>query len=449
MSEPTTKKAAATRRASSVAAASSMKKKAAAQSTSDFVKFSKFVLQMQMLELQSQLDLLDELSKMSDDEKLETLFSLIDRDGDGKIDARELAQGLRSLDEDLAFGESLEAAVASVATFDTDADAKLDKAEFKKFLEELLGALDCTFHELSELLVMQVLSSDSFANPLEEAIGDMISEPLDEAVMEAEIFRTALTDERMVALFTLFDVNNDNAVEFKEVALGLYKMTDDMEESSRAALAALLMYDEDENKTLDYVEFTKLVLNVISTAPDDVSFDEMIDDMLKAAAMPAIMSEEDLAMLVVADEMQKAVMELEETAREIAEVVDAVQYGRMQRLFDLWDLDHDGSIDFSELALGMRKFQEAKDMEDTIAETVAAMLTFDENDDQKLDRVEFAVFLAKYAQAAEIDLHELIDFMVVASALKDNSEAEKAYIKRIGAEASEEIKAIEAKLKEM
>mmetsp|Transcript_37246 Transcript_37246/g.81099 ORF Transcript_37246/g.81099 Transcript_37246/m.81099 type:complete len:450 (-) Transcript_37246:83-1432(-) len=449
MSEPTTKKAAATRRASSVAAASSMKKKAAAQSTSDFVKFSKFVLQMQMLELQSQLDLLDELSKMSDDEKLETLFSLIDRDGDGKIDARELAQGLRSLDEDLAFGESLEAAVASVATFDTDADAKLDKAEFKKFLEELLGALDCTFHELSELLVMQVLSSDSFANPLEEAIGDMISEPLDEAVMEAEIFRTALTDERMVALFTLFDVNNDNAVEFKEVALGLYKMTDDMEESSRAALAALLMYDEDENKTLDYVEFTKLVLNVISTAPDDVSFDEMIDDMLKAAAMPAVMSEEDLAMLVVADEMQKAVMELEETAREIAEVVDAVQYGRMQRLFDLWDLDHDGSIDFSELALGMRKFQEAKDMEDTIAETVAAMLTFDENDDQKLDRVEFAVFLAKYAQAAEIDLHELIDFMVVASALKDNSEAEKAYIKRIGAEASEEIKAIEAKLKEM
>lgn len=39
--------------------------------------------------------------------------------------------------------------------------------------------------------------------------------------------------------------------------------------------------------------------------------------------------------------------------------------------------------------------------------------------------------------------------MVVASALKDNSEAEKAYIKRISAEASADIKAIEAKLKEM
>ena len=86
----TTKKAAATRRASSVAINSSIKKKTEAKTTSDFVKFSKFILQMQMLEIQSQLDLIDELSKMSDEDKLETLFSLIDRDGDGKIDAHDV-----------------------------------------------------------------------------------------------------------------------------------------------------------------------------------------------------------------------------------------------------------------------------------------------------------------------------------------------------------------------
>ena len=178
----TTKKAAATRRASSVAINSSIKKKTEAKTTSDFVKFSKFILQMQMLEIQSQLDLIDELSKMSDEDKLETLFSLIDRDGDGKIDARELAEGLRSIDDEMAFGDSLEAAVASIATFDNNADAKLDKAEFKTFLDELLGALGCTFQEASELLVVQVLNSDSFTNPIEEVIGDLIKEPLDEAV---------------------------------------------------------------------------------------------------------------------------------------------------------------------------------------------------------------------------------------------------------------------------
>ena len=42
-------------------------------------------------------------------------------------------------------------------------------------------------------------------------------------------------------------------------------MMDDMEESSRVASAALLMFDDNENKTLEYVEFVKLVLNVIST----------------------------------------------------------------------------------------------------------------------------------------------------------------------------------------
>ena len=113
-----------------------------------------------------------------------------------------------------------------------------------------------------------------------------------------------------------------------------------------------------------------------------------------------------------------------------------------------WDTDHDGQLDFSELALGMRKFQSTKTLEETAAEAVAAMLTFDEDDNQKLDRIEYAVFLAKYAQAAEIDLRELIDFMCVTSALKDNSEAEKAYIESISAQASEEIKTIENKLRE-
>ena len=97
----------------------------------------------------------------------------------------------------------------------------------------------------------------------------------------------------------------------------------------------------------------------------------------------------------------------------------------------------------------MRKFQSTKTLEETAAESVAAMLTFDEDDNQKLDRIEHAaVFLAKHAQAAEIDLRELIDFMCVTSALKDSSEAEKAYIQSVSAQALEEIKTIENKLRE-
>ena len=39
--------------------------------------------------------------------------------------------------------------------------------------------------------------------------------------MEAEVFRDALADERMVALFNMFDLNGDSVIEFKECALGL------------------------------------------------------------------------------------------------------------------------------------------------------------------------------------------------------------------------------------
>lgn len=435
----------AAQRGSSHAASNSLRKKASASSATDYVKFSRAALEFQIVALQAQLDLLNGLSKMSDDEKLNTLYEILDKDGDGQIDAHELADGLRKCDESLAFADSLQAAVAAVATFDTDDDARLNKEEFRRFLDTLLDTLGCNFHDLSELLVMQILFSDSGNNQLEDAIGEVMSEPINEAVRETEAYRDVLLDDRMVALYNMFDLNGDGKVEFKEVALGLFKMTDNMEESSKAAMAALLMFDEDSNKTLDYLEFSKLIMNVVYQFGED--FEELIDDMLKCASQPAVMSDEDLALLVVGDEMATAATELADLEKEVAEVINVVEYGRMQRLFDLWDLDHDGTIDFSELALGMRKFHEAKSMEDTLAETVAAMLTFDENDDQKLDRVEFAVFLAKFSKAAEVDLHELIDFMVVASALKDDDEAEKAFINSIAASATDEIKGIEDKLK--
>ncbi len=103
----------------------------------------------------------------------------------------------------------------------------------------------------------------------------------------------------------------------------------------------------------------------------------------------------------------------------------------MSRLFDLWDLDHSGTLEYQEFALGMRKFQEAKDIDTTVEETMAAMVAYDTNNDQKLDRKEFAEFLIHFAEASDVALSELIDFMVVTSSLRDNSEAEAKYISSI------------------
>jgi hypothetical protein len=51
--------------------------------------------------------------------------------------------------------------------------------------------------------------------------------------------------------------------------------------------------------------------------------------------------------------------------------------------------------------------------------------------DGKLSREEFARLLTAFAQASLVSTHELIDFMVVTSAVKDNSAIEKAYIKSV------------------
>lgn len=82
----------------------------------------------------------------------------------------------------------------------------------KRAINELLGALDWRPFRGG----VQVLTSDSFTNPVEEVVGDLIKEPLDEAVIEAEVFRHALADERMVALFNMLENGDDGVVEFKE-----------------------------------------------------------------------------------------------------------------------------------------------------------------------------------------------------------------------------------------
>jgi hypothetical protein len=104
-------------------------------------------------------------------------------------------------------------------------------------------------------------------------------------------------------------------------------------------------------------------------------------------------------------------------------------------------IQHSGELDLSEFVLGMRKFHEAKEVDKTLQESIDAMLSFDENADQRLDRREFATLICQFAKAARVPLHEFIDFMVVTSAVKDNSQVERAYIDSVKIRALEQLKA--------
>jgi hypothetical protein len=94
----------------------------------------------------------------------------------------------------------------------------------------------------------------------------------------------------------------------------------------------------------------------------------------------------------------------------------------------------------------MRKFNGAIDMEESVARAAIAMIGFDDNDTQTLDRVEFARALVNFAKASEVDVRDLIDFMVVATVVEDDSPEEVAYIEAIASQATSEIKAIQGAL---
>uniref|UniRef100_A0A7S1Y6T5 EF-hand domain-containing protein n=1 Tax=Grammatophora oceanica TaxID=210454 RepID=A0A7S1Y6T5_9STRA len=372
---------------------------------------------------------------------MELLFGMLDQDKSGTIDARELADALRRRNADLGFSESIERSVSFVAAFDEDGDSKLSFGEFKEFLETVLEAIGVTFHELAEFLILQNLFSED-PDPVEELVGKLAETEINEAVKEeSEMFR-ALEDPRMVNLFALFDKDGSGEVDFPEVALGLYQLTENMEDAAKTAITVLLMMDEEDTRTLDYPEFTNLILHIVHASGR--KFEEMADDMTLKMLQDKELSEEDRENLIAGNVAYEAIKLVEEEA----EAMDILQYGRMQKLFESWDKNGDGALDFSEILSGMRKWQGAMAMEESVERAALAMIGFDEDKDQKLDPVEFAKALLAFSKAAEIDVHEVIDFMVVTSVMEENSPEEEAYIKAISKQATADIKEIEDMLEQ-
>lgn len=77
-------------------AAFSRKKKAQKSTTlSQFVTETKKNLELQLASIQAQLKMVEELSRMDIEEKMDLLFTLMDKDGGGTIDAAELSTAFR------------------------------------------------------------------------------------------------------------------------------------------------------------------------------------------------------------------------------------------------------------------------------------------------------------------------------------------------------------------
>ncbi|CAB9515834.1 Stress-induced-phosphoprotein 1 [Seminavis robusta] len=384
------------------------------QNVSQFVIQTKKNLELQMAALQAQLDMVNELEKMSIEEKADLLFSLMDKDGGGTIDAKELAEAFRKQNEGLSFSGSIEKSIEMIAIYDEDGDAELDRDEFEQFLNRMVSDLQTTFDEFCEFLVYQILFADDTADGEDVDINE-----LNQEVKQRGELLDSLSDPRMKDLFVLFDGDGNNYVSFKEVACGLYHLTNNMEESAKATTNLLLMLDKDDARKLDYPKFAKLILAIAATS--NASFDEVADDLtLALTTNGGRIDSKALKLLTIADEAYAMAREKEKSLKKSIKHIDPFSYQRVLKLFDLWDADGSGTLDFDELFDGLRRYQAASNnghSRESVEKGVKMLMEGDVDGDQQLDRDEFAVSIMKYAEAVGTDLHELIDFICVIAGL--------------------------------
>jgi hypothetical protein len=171
-----------------------------------------------------------------------------------------------------------------------------------------------------------------------------------------------------------------------------------------------------------------ILSNVVAASPY-ADFNDVADAMTLAACHSTKISNKDLEDLFMSVEM-KTVLSQKLSKHHLTEIT-GVQFARMETLFLLWDEDKSGYLDLNELVLGLRKFQRAMKTDDTVHDALQAIVHFDKDGDQQLGIEEFSQILAKFAKAMQIPLKELIDFMVVESAMCDNDEKDRQYLEKI------------------
>lgn len=139
-----------------------------------------------------------------------------------------------------------------------------------------------------------------------------------------------------------------DTVPFEIVVKSLYHVTQKMDEKLKQAL--LMCTDNDEvERILDYAQFSSLLLSIVTAGSLD--FHDVANSMTLSYCKNDV-SRTDLTEFFLSDDTHRAVV----AATDHTNTLDALQDGRMNRLFDLWDTDHSGDLDFEEVVLGFSTF---------------------------------------------------------------------------------------------
>jgi Ca2+-binding EF-hand superfamily protein len=401
-------------------------------SVSPFLKNTHRELKQQISTLQRHIKFIQELATLNDEKRIDMLFSMIDRDGGGTVDAEELAAAMRRNDE-LSFSDSIEKAIDMVALFDKDGNLDMDKDEFREYVAAMVKELGVSVSDFTEFLIVQLLLSEETDE--EKQAGEMAREHINEEVKKRQELMVALGSEYIAEAYEMLDVEQKTQVPFITVAKALHESTKNESRAAQKALSVLLMVDKNDIRILNYEQFGKLMIAVAQATGK--SYDEIADDLMFTLESQSSHFDENTT---------SSHGTPTETKQDYNEKVDDLTNRRLLQLFHLWDADGNGDISREELAEGLDKFQRASGI-NVDADAMAQALVVGFTSDEQLGHKEFAQAMILYAEQFGVEIHSLIDFMCSTSsstansaAPKDNKRKSKTKKKSSTPRASEQIK---------
>mmetsp|Transcript_26248 Transcript_26248/g.39733 ORF Transcript_26248/g.39733 Transcript_26248/m.39733 type:complete len:325 (-) Transcript_26248:321-1295(-) len=260
----------AIRDAAAVAITSIEKKLTAISTAHETVHLTHQLTELQGYSLASKLGFLEALRKMDPDEKLQTVFTLFDKNGDGSVDRNELAQSLKKLDQ-RKFSQHFDAGIQFVREGKGDT---MDLQGFAGLLDYLALQFDCNLDDLAQFMTLRVALRDSGSAVLDDAIIELVQNASN-TVPSVEEFNDAVVEVRMMLLFQMMAAGGEN-VSFEIVVKSLYNITEAMGEIPRKALLGCVDHGG-EDQVLDYPQFSSLLLNVV--AAGGLNFHDVANSM--------------------------------------------------------------------------------------------------------------------------------------------------------------------------
>ncbi|KAL3158271.1 hypothetical protein ABBQ38_010519 [Trebouxia sp. C0009 RCD-2024] len=103
---------------------------------------------------------------------------------------------------------------------------------------------------------------------------------------------------------------------------------------------------------------------------------------------------------------------LEKNLTAAVQLVDSVQSSTVDTLFNLFDQNHNGTIELCEVSWGLHKLKPQLPPEDARQQALQHFLLFDQGEQRHLDKQDFTVFLQRYCLLSDTKLSEIADDMI-------------------------------------